>query len=288
MYLAAGGSVISGNIISDNTNEVTGTKYGGGIGLAQFDGLSITNNIIFRNSASHGGGISLTYNDAQIINNTIVNNTASSNGGGIYTLNSNPFVLHTIVWGNEASNNPQISGIATVRYSDIQGGRSGEGNIDADPSFADTIYFYLSDSSTCIDAGDPNRKDPEDLQDPGSPLWPAMGTLRSDMGAYGGYELIDVMYNENANLPSEFILFQNYPNPFNPSTTIQFQIPNSQFTSLKIYDILGKEVSTLVSEKLNPGNHTYTFNGKNLASGVYYYQLVAGEYREVRKMVLIK
>jgi len=55
-----------------------------------------------------------------------------------------------------------------------------------------------------------------------------------------------------------------------------------------VYNILGKEVSTLVSRKLNQGNHTYTFDGKNLASGIYYYQLVAGEYREVKKMIMIK
>jgi hypothetical protein len=85
-----------------------------------------------------------------------------------------------------------------------------------------------------------------------------------------------------------FQLQQNYPNPFNPFTTIKFQIPNSEFTTLKVYNILGKKVSTLVSKRLNQGKHTYTFDGNNLASGIYYYQLVAGEYREVRKMILLK
>jgi hypothetical protein len=83
-------------------------------------------------------------------------------------------------------------------------------------------------------------------------------------------------------------LSQNYPNPFNPSTTINFQIPKSKFTTLKVYNILGKEVATLVSNKLNQGNHTYQFDGKNLASGIYYYQLVAGEFREVKKMILLR
>ena len=91
-----------------------------------------------------------------------------------------------------------------------------------------------------------------------------------------------------SDLPTRFVLNQNYPNPFNPSTTIEFQIPNSDFTTLKVYDILGKEISTLVSKKLNPGNHTYTFDGNNLASGIYYYQLVAGEYREVKNMILLR
>ena len=88
--------------------------------------------------------------------------------------------------------------------------------------------------------------------------------------------------------PKNFSLNQNYPNPFNPSTTIKFTLPNPEFVELKVYNILGKEVTTLVSNKLNQGNHTYQFDGKNLASGVYYYQLVAGVYREVKKMILLR
>ena len=87
---------------------------------------------------------------------------------------------------------------------------------------------------------------------------------------------------------SEYKLSQNYPNPFNPSTIIEFQIPSSEFTTLKVYDILGKEVSTLVSRKLNSGNHTYTFDGRNLASGIYYFSIQAGEFQDVKKMILIK
>jgi len=90
------------------------------------------------------------------------------------------------------------------------------------------------------------------------------------------------------NYISNFILHQNYPNPFNPSTSIEFTLPKSEFTTLKVFNILGKEVETLVSNNLNQGNHTYQFDGKNLASGVYYYQLVAGDFTVIKKMVLIK
>jgi len=83
-------------------------------------------------------------------------------------------------------------------------------------------------------------------------------------------------------------LNQNYPNPFNPCTTIEFNLPKSEFTTLKVYNILGKEVSSIVSKKLNQGNHTYQFEGKNLASGIYYYQLVAGDFRQVKKMILLR
>ena len=89
-------------------------------------------------------------------------------------------------------------------------------------------------------------------------------------------------------LPKNFFLSQNYPNPFNPSTTIEFTLPKSEFVELKVYNILGKQVLNLVSKKLNQGSHTYTFDGSKLASGVYYYQLVAGEYTEVMKMILLR
>jgi hypothetical protein len=89
-------------------------------------------------------------------------------------------------------------------------------------------------------------------------------------------------------VPTDFYLYQNHPNPFNPSTSIEFTLPKSEQVELKVYNILGKEVTTLVSKKLNAGKHTYQFDGKNLASGVYYYQLVAGEFREVRKMILLR
>jgi len=93
---------------------------------------------------------------------------------------------------------------------------------------------------------------------------------------------------ENELFPKHYELHQNYPNPFNPSTTIEFDLPKSEFVELKVFNILGKEVSTILSNKLNQGNHSYQFDGKTLASGIYYYQLVAGEYKEVKKMILIK
>jgi poly(beta-D-mannuronate) lyase len=102
------------------------------------------------------------------------------------------------------------------------------------------------------------------------------------------WNVVGISVDELYQIPTAFVLHQNYPNPFNPSTTIEFTLPKSEYVELKVYNILGKEVATLVSKKLYQGNHTYTFDGKNLASGIYYYQLVAGDYREVKKMMLIK
>jgi len=112
------------------------------------------------------------------------------------------------------------------------------------------------------------------------------------------------VHDEYKVIPKRFALKQNHPNPFNPITTIEFTLPESEFVELKVYNVLGKEVSTLVSKKMNQGIYTCTFDGTNLASGIYYYQLVAGDlstgasraasrgsgqrYREVKKMILIK
>ncbi len=89
-------------------------------------------------------------------------------------------------------------------------------------------------------------------------------------------------------LLSEYNLFQNYPNPFNPETKIRFQIPKQSVVTLKIYDVLGREISTLVNEEKTVGIYEFNFNASDLASGVYYYQLTAGGYTKTRKMQVIK
>jgi len=83
-------------------------------------------------------------------------------------------------------------------------------------------------------------------------------------------------------------LKQNYPNPFNPSTNIEYAIPMKSFVSLKVYDLLGREVTTLVNEKKQVGRYNIVFNGRNLSSGTYYYRLHAGEFAETKKFVLMK
>ncbi len=90
------------------------------------------------------------------------------------------------------------------------------------------------------------------------------------------------------NLPEEFTLLQNYPNPFNPSTTISWQSPVSSWQTLKVYDVLGNEVATLVDEYREAGSHSASFDANRLSSGVYFYKLQSGGFVETRKMVLLK
>lgn len=92
----------------------------------------------------------------------------------------------------------------------------------------------------------------------------------------------------NSGIPSDYILSQNYPNPFNPATNIGFTIPKNELVTLKVYNILGSEVTTLVNQKLAAGSYNYNFEASNLASGIYLYELRAGDFTQVKKMNLLK
>jgi hypothetical protein len=94
-------------------------------------------------------------------------------------------------------------------------------------------------------------------------------------------------------IPNTFALMQNYPNPFNPSTTIEFQLPANGNVELKVYDVAGREVATLVNEMRNAGNHRIVWNavdnqGVKVSSGVYFYRISAGQFNQIKKMVLLK
>jgi subtilase family serine protease len=90
------------------------------------------------------------------------------------------------------------------------------------------------------------------------------------------------------NLPTAYSLYQNYPNPFNPSTIIQYQIPSNGVVTIKVFDILGREMSTLVNNYKAAGNYSVTFDASKLASGVYFYRLNSGNYISTKKMLLLK
>ena len=142
--------------------------------------------------------------------------------------------------------------------------------------------------------------DPEDPNKPGYALYPALGIVRNDIGAYGGPNSSDWLVTavaskpeELANLPKTFELFQNYPNPFNPTTTIKYQLPKSTELSLIIYNMLGQVVKTLVNEKQSAGYYTLywdgtTEQGSAVASGVYLYCLRTKDFVKSRKTILLR
>ena len=104
-------------------------------------------------------------------------------------------------------------------------------------------------------------------------------------GTFEYSDIVDVAVNLQ---PLTFELHQNYPNPFNPSTVISYQLPINSSVNLKVYNLLGQEVATLVNEQKKPGNYEVSFNGSNLASGVYIYRLEAGTFTALKKLMLVK
>ena len=189
---------LKNNIIANNHSTIYdyGSSVAGGIMIWNDGIVSLINNIIINNSTDgRGGGIYITnHGNMNIINNTIWNNKANS-GGGIYVYSNSenkPNLINNIIYSNidNFNNENQIVGNVAAKYNDIQYGFEGEGNIDANPIFFDPTNdnFHLQPNSPCIDAGNDSIQynDPEDPNNPGNALYPALGTIRNDMGAFGG------------------------------------------------------------------------------------------------------
>jgi hypothetical protein len=101
-------------------------------------------------------------------------------------------------------------------------------------------------------------------------------------------DVVTSVHNDRTLMPTGYSLYQNYPNPFNPSTTISFCVPSKSFVTLKVYDIIGREVVTLVDQEISAGFYAQQWNAINVSSGVYFYRLQAGSFTETKKLVLLK
>jgi hypothetical protein len=291
-------------LIANNVIQYNFGYCGTAINFYYSSGI-IRNNIIAGNYGGRiwGSGAIYVYSNYQskpvlIENNTVVNNSATNGSGGLRLYLSNSItVRNNIIWGNSPIQISITQCTPTISYCDIQGGWSGTNNINLNPQFVNNT-FYLNSSSPCIDAGDTSSsyKDPEDPLNPGFALWPASGTLRNDMGAFGGPQcsiigspVIGIKNIVTNLIIRDYVLFQNYPNPFNPTTNIKFQITNNRFVTLKVYDVLGKEIATLVNEKLQTGVYEIPFCANTrLASGIYYYTLKTDNFISTKKMMMIK
>jgi hypothetical protein len=319
---AGGGGIRAGderptiinNIITSNSG-----MYGGGIVL-NYTGAYVKNNIVYNNKVYQavagaptfgGGGIWINSNFAFnkpnfLENNTIVGNSSSGTGsgaagkgGGVLVWTTTVQAKNNIIYNNNQTTGTQIAlvsgGLLNLTYSLVEGGWTGTGNINLNPNF-ELTEFYLSDSSACIDNGDPDPLNNDPEGDPGMAKWPAKGTIRNDMGAYGGpmskqlseFVITSVEESGSNNFITNFKLEQNYPNPFNPTTKIVYELGEQQFVTLKVFDSLGKEVITLVNKQQYEGSYEVEFSGKGLPSGVYYYQLITKKNFVTKKMILIK
>lgn len=305
----SGGAVYcSGSNVSIRSNLICDNESSNGGGMSFWScGGEVHNNVICRNAANGpGGGIYLFNLGASPIlqNNTISENSATQ-GGGVYNSGSVAATLiNSIIWENSPEQIFQGGGPAIqVSYCDVQNGWEGEGNIDADPLFSSgpLSEYHLAANSPCIDAGnpDPQYDDPQDPVNPGWALWPAQGSVRNDLGAYGGpgavWPVLAVKEHPvPATVPITFKLRQNYPNPFNAATVIGFELPVAGIVKLDVFDIRGRNVG-MSGSGTNPtrdhfpaGYHEITFDGSGLASGIYLYRLEAMYFSGTGKMVLLK
>lgn len=215
-----------------------------------------------------------------------VNRTSMSLPGGLSTLNEIEFATNwdgTIVvlkWCDTPT--PQDT-LYDVFMTPVYGAPKNVQNITNTPAVHEkysqmSAWGYMQDASTfrvdCMytifGSGDTN-----DLGE--SELWYLSGVT---------FQVTSV--DDQIAHPAKFELEQNYPNPFNPATTIRFTIPEKSLVTLKVYDMLGREVSTLVNEVKDAGTHTVKFAGKDLPSGMYLYTITAGNYSATKKMMLVK
>jgi len=297
--------LIHNNVISNNLNDGTA-------GVIRFTNSipTVTNNIIVNNSGTTGGVICIkSGSDATFLNNTIANNLCET--GMIFVFNSTPVFKNSIIINNGEMFN-LINGEPVVVYSCITGGYGGLGNIDEDPLFVNPTdgdgpdydglsgLWHLQNGSPCIDTGHPSSSynDVEDPENPGFALYPAMGTLINDMGAFGGQGFADFVGIEEDDQINELII-QNrinvYPNPFQPFTNISLQLNSEDKklpVNLGVYNIKGQLVKTILDNEIVNGQ-LYNWNGNDntgnkVASGIYFIKMETSRTTNLKKVMLIK
>ena len=217
---------------------------------------------------------------------------------------STTFVRNNIIWGNTVPEVSVRTGAAlSVTYCDIRGGYTGTGNFEHDPGFVNAVC-NLSDTSSCIDAGDPDpaQRDPQNPALAGAALWPSKGLVRNDVGAYGGPDrssfpkslpVTGIGKNHGETRPTLLSLRQNYPNPFNPTTRIEYQLSSPGEVRLLISDLLGRTIAELAHGHQAAGSYTRTWSAAGVSSGTYFYRLSLqtedGEYfMQARRLVVVK
>ena len=276
IHLFNSNSKLDNLYIADNVKNSTG--YGGAGIWVENSSISISNSLIVNNSTEHmgyptgAGGIEVTNSLLFFDGNTMYNNYG---GAILFKDGSIGTVINSIFWENDITlmeyGSMELSTL-NASFSDIQGGWEGEGNIDADPLFclSDSTDFTLAENSPCV----------------------GMGEYEADMGAFGiGCEAILATYQDI--MPLQYALYQNYPNPFNPTTTFRYHLPKYALVNITIYDMMGRIVNNLVSSQQNAGYKSIQWNATNnagqpVSAGLYLYTIQVGEFKQTKKLVLLK
>ncbi len=252
------------------------------------DDIKIYNNVAFMNGLGTNNAVGAILMDVEATNSAIQNNIivlSPKTGLKVWGLGEGKSEADFYAANNVISYN--------LFYENHADGIVGMNSLSGDPRFvnASTLPgavgdFQLQTGSMAIDAGMDTglpkyNNSPQDLGafEYGLPAWRA-GVIS---------EITTSVDDRGASLrPAQFRLWQNYPNPFNPSTTIRFSLLQREHVTLQVFDVNGREVATLVDGEMNAGDHAVVLNSNELPSGVYFYQLQAGEFSQVRKAILIK
>jgi hypothetical protein len=272
--------------------ENQATIEGGGI--SRLGNSSIVERCVLdHNSSPNAGAISVKeYSNAMIRNCTLVRNSATEHGAAIYNYNfdntSSPFVINSIIAFNGPADAcmhlPQ--GSYHTHHCDFFGNAGPNffqsdsvayySSIYLDPLFADMAAgdFHLTAGSPCIDAGWANSPHDPD------------GTV-ADMGAFYYDQTPDAAQPHPIPVPVSLSL-SSWPNPFNPVTEIRYDVPKAASISLRIFDLLGRDVATLVNKPLTAGSYSIQWNAEALPSGMYFAVLRAGAHTAVHKLLLMK
>ena len=206
--------------------------------------------------------------------NTKVNDDAGSMHQKVPSISMDGVGNFVIVWLDYRYGQTN-SDIIGQRYFSSGNPNSVNYRIVADgPNFGETSPVVSADNSSIIFSWQDNRR---------SEGWDIYAKIVS----WNWNGVTTVIDEENIN-SKDFSLSQNYPNPFNPSTTIRWQMPETGLVTLKIYDVLGREVTTLINGELTAGEHKTIFDSKNFSSGIYFYQIKTGKFTQTKKMVLLR
>jgi hypothetical protein len=280
-------------------NNLIYNNHATGIAMYQIDGGDASkNNKVYNNTViqpSDGRWCIISVNGSTgntIYNNILINHHSFRGSISVDAASMTGFVSDYNVLVNRLSDDDGNSNMTLTQWQSM--GYDTHSMI-ADPEnqiFVDHTNgnFHLLQNSQAVDAGTDFVLPTvfEDLDKIPRPQGSGF-----DIGAYE-YNTLTTVQEEL--LPQEFILYQNYPNPFNPTTKIQFSIPNviasetkqSQIVILKVYDVLGNLVSTLVDEYKPAGKYEVKYDASNLSSGIYFYKLQSGNFVETKKMILLK
>ena len=297
VYLADASDPVLINVIITGNSAY---EDGGGIYCGTNCSPILKNCIIANNFVHTGrGGSIMFYSNTEIdLENILISGNSANTGGGIYSYYSYPNFMNCILRNDSPEEIVVLNGDLEIFYSDIQGDWEGEGNLDIDPLFDEELFTLLPDSP-CIDAGNPDQiyNDPEDPYNFGFALFPAMGTIQNDMGAFGGPNTISwnppvSIDDDVVTVPNTSNLYGNYPNPFNPTTTIPFFIADdTRNAEINIYNIKGQKIKgfSICDPRFSIEWDGKDGFGKFVGSGIYFYDLrIDGRIVDTKKCMLIR